>query len=109
MLLVAEEPPDLVILNWMMPPIRGIEVCHQIKTRNDTRYIPIIMLSARSEDVDALRGLETGADDYMTINPYSARANGTGPHATVPHPPGRRRRCIDVRRHQRLVPQLGND
>lgn len=71
-LMVAEAPPDLVILDWMMPLMSGIEVCRQLKTRGDTRHIPIIMLSARSEDVDAVRGLETGADDYM-VKPYSVR------------------------------------
>ncbi len=70
MLLIAEMLPDLVILDWMMPLMSGIEVCRQIKTRSDTRHIPVIMLSARSEEVDAVRGLETGADDYVT-KPYS--------------------------------------
>ncbi|MBZ0130183.1 MAG: phosphate regulon transcriptional regulator PhoB [Rhodobacteraceae bacterium] len=72
MLMIAEVLPDLVILDWMMPRMSGIKVCRQLKTRSDTRHIPIIMLSARSEDVDAVRGLETGADDYM-IKPYSVR------------------------------------
>ena len=70
MLLIAEMLPDLVILDWMMPLMSGIEVCRQIKTHNHTRHIPVIMLSARSEEVDAVRGLETGADDYVT-KPYS--------------------------------------
>ena len=72
MLLVAEALPDLVILDWMMPLLSGIEVCRQLKTRDDTRSIPVIMLSARSEEVDAVRGLETGADDYV-VKPYSMR------------------------------------
>lgn len=72
MLLVAEALPDLVILDWMMPLLSGIEVCRQLKTRDDTRNIPVIMLSARSEEVDAVRGLETGADDYV-VKPYSMR------------------------------------
>lgn len=72
MLLVAEAKPDLVILDWMMPLMSGIEVCRQLKTRDATRNIPIIMLSARSEEVDTIRGLETGADDYV-IKPYSVR------------------------------------
>ena len=70
MLLIAEMLPDLVILDWMMPLMSGIEVCRQIKMHSDTRHIPVIMLSARSEEVDAVRGLETGADDYVT-KPYS--------------------------------------
>ena len=72
MLLVAEALPDLVILDWMMPLLSGIEVCRQLKTRDDTRHIPVIMLSARSEEVDTVRGLETGADDYV-VKPYSMR------------------------------------
>lgn len=68
--LIAEALPDLVILDWMMPLMSGIEVCRQLKTHDDTRHIPVIMLSARSEEVDTVRGLETGADDYV-IKPYS--------------------------------------
>lgn len=70
LLSVAEAPPDIIVLDWMMPNISGIEVCRQLKTRSETRNIPIIMLSARSEEVDRVRGLETGADDYV-IKPYS--------------------------------------
>jgi two-component system phosphate regulon response regulator PhoB len=72
LLQVQETMPDLIILDWMMPLLSGIEVCRQLKTRDDTRAIPIIMLSARSEEIDTVRGLETGADDYMT-KPYSVR------------------------------------
>ena len=71
-LLVAEALPDLIILDWMMPLLSGSEVCRQLKTREDTRNIPVIMLSARSEEVDTVRGLETGADDYV-VKPYSMR------------------------------------
>jgi len=70
LLLVAEEMPDIVVLDWMMPNLSGIEVCRRLKSRPDTRGIPIIMLSARSEEVDKVRGLETGADDYV-VKPYS--------------------------------------
>jgi len=73
MLLIAEATPDLVILDWMMPLMSGIEVCRQLKTRSDTCHIPVIMLSARCEEVDTVRGLETGADDYV-IKPYALRA-----------------------------------
>jgi two-component system phosphate regulon response regulator PhoB len=72
MLLVDEAAPDLIILDWMMPLLSGIEVCRRIKTRSDTRHIPVIMLSARSEEVDAVRGLDTGADDYV-VKPYNLR------------------------------------
>lgn len=67
---VSEENPDIIVLDWMLPSVSGIEVCRQLKTRNETRGVPIIMLSARSEEVDKVRGLETGADDYM-VKPYS--------------------------------------
>ena len=70
MLLVKEESPDIIILDWMMPLLSGIEVCRRLKMSPDTKSIPIIMLSARSEEVDRIRGLETGADDYV-IKPYS--------------------------------------
>ena len=70
MLLVDEDNPDIIVLDWMMPNLSGIEVCRRLKSRPDTRSIPIIMLSARSEEVDKVRGLETGADDYV-VKPYS--------------------------------------
>lgn len=70
LLLVDEEKPDVIVLDWMLPGVSGIEVCRQIKSRSLTRSIPVIMLSARSEEVDRVRGLETGADDYV-IKPYS--------------------------------------
>ncbi|MFT5065684.1 MAG: two-component system phosphate regulon response regulator PhoB [Yoonia sp.] len=70
MLVVAEDAPDVIVLDWMMPHLSGIEVCRRIKTSSDTRAIPIIMLSAKSEEVDRVRGLETGADDYV-VKPYS--------------------------------------
>lgn len=70
LMLVDEDTPDIIILDWMMPELSGIEVCRRLKMRPDTRAIPIIMLSARAEEVDRIRGLETGADDYV-IKPYS--------------------------------------
>lgn len=70
LLMVAEETPDLIVLDWMLPSVSGIEVCRRLKSRVETRNVPIIMLSARSEEVDRVRGLETGADDYV-IKPYS--------------------------------------
>lgn len=70
MLLVEEERPDLIVLDWMLPSLSGIEVCRRLKLRHETRAIPIIMLSARAEEVDRVRGLETGADDYV-VKPYS--------------------------------------
>jgi two-component system phosphate regulon response regulator PhoB len=70
MMLVEEEMPDVIVLDWMMPHLSGIEVCRRLKSKSTTRGISIIMLSARSEDVDRVRGLETGADDYV-VKPYS--------------------------------------
>ncbi|MFT4150180.1 MAG: phosphate regulon transcriptional regulator PhoB [Paracoccaceae bacterium] len=70
LMLVDEDLPDIIVLDWMMPNVSGIEVCRRLKSRPETRGIPIIMLSARSEEVDRVRGLETGADDYV-IKPYS--------------------------------------
>lgn len=72
MLLIDEAAPDIIILDWMMPLLSGIEVCRRVKSRPETRDIPVIMLSARSEEVDAVRGLDTGADDYV-IKPYNLR------------------------------------
>lgn len=70
LLLVEEDHPDMIILDWMMPRVSGIEVCRRLKMRPETRGIPVIMLSARADEVDRVRGLETGADDYV-IKPYS--------------------------------------
>lgn len=70
LLLVEEEKPDLILLDWMMPNLSGIEVCRRLKSCNETRAIPIVMVSARSEEMDKVRGLEIGADDYL-VKPYS--------------------------------------
>src|SRR5687768_770267 len=70
LLLVEEEQPDLVVLDWMLPRISGVEVCRRLRGRAATRHIPIIMLTARAEESDRIRGLDTGADDYVT-KPFS--------------------------------------
>lgn len=62
---VAEAPPDLVLLDWMLPALSGLEVCRQLRRRHDTRDMPIIMVTARTEDQDAVRALDIGADDYI--------------------------------------------
>ena len=67
---VEELNPDLVILDWMMPNMSGIEVCRILRSKDETKKIPIIILSARSEDVDKSLGLDTGADDYIS-KPFS--------------------------------------
>ena len=70
-LLMADETgPDLILLDWMLPGVSGIEICRRLKSRNEMRNVPIIMISARTEEVDRVRGLETGADDYV-VKPYS--------------------------------------
>ncbi|MBL4811835.1 MAG: phosphate regulon transcriptional regulator PhoB [Rhodobacteraceae bacterium] len=70
LLMVHEDRPDVIVLDWMLPSVSGIEICRQIKARKDTRDIAIIMLSARSQEDDKVRGLETGADDYV-VKPYA--------------------------------------
>ncbi|MEX0645493.1 MAG: phosphate regulon transcriptional regulator PhoB [Parvularculaceae bacterium] len=67
---IDEAAPDIVILDWMLPKISGIEVCRRLRSRPETKNIPVIMLTARSEEADRIRGLETGADDYLT-KPFS--------------------------------------
>ena len=70
---IAENQPDLVLLDWMLPVMSGIEVCRQIRRRPATRDLPVIMVTARTEDQDAVRGLNTGADDYIT-KPFNMEA-----------------------------------
>jgi two-component system phosphate regulon response regulator PhoB len=65
-----EKLPDLVILDWMLPKVSGIEVCRRLRQRPETRNVPIIMLTARGEETDRIRGLDTGADDYV-VKPFS--------------------------------------
>ena len=70
LMLAEEEEPDLVILDWMLPDISGLEICRRLKAQQRTKLTPIIMLTARGEEEDRVRGLESGADDYM-VKPYS--------------------------------------
>jgi two-component system, OmpR family, phosphate regulon response regulator PhoB len=72
LLLAKESVPDVIILDWMIEQIPGIEVCRRLRRSPETAQIPIIMLTARSEEEDRIRGLETGADDYVT-KPFSPR------------------------------------
>ena len=72
LVLAAEELPDLIILDWMIEGTSGIEVCRQLRRNQDTAHVPIIMLTAREAEDDRIRGLETGADDYLT-KPFSPR------------------------------------
>ncbi|WP_397421759.1 phosphate regulon transcriptional regulator PhoB [Phenylobacterium sp.] len=70
LLKISEEAPDLVVLDWMLPKVSGVEVCRQIRAGTETRRTPVIMLTARSEEADKIRGLETGADDYV-VKPFA--------------------------------------
>ncbi len=70
LMLVDERLPDLIVLDWMLPKVSGIEVCRRLRSRAETRNVPIIMLTARGEESDRIRGLDTGADDYIT-KPFS--------------------------------------
>ena len=94
MIRIAEAPPDLVLLDWMLPVMSGIEVCRQIRRRSETRDLPVIMVTARTDDQDAVRGLNTGADDYVTkpfnmdallarVRALLRRAGGVPPKATL--------------------------
>ena len=67
---VDERQPDLLVLDWMLPKVSGIEVCRRLRSRPETRNLPIIMLTARGEESDRVRGLDTGADDYLS-KPFS--------------------------------------
>ncbi|MEL6285458.1 MAG: phosphate regulon transcriptional regulator PhoB [Pseudomonadota bacterium] len=70
MIQVEERVPDLILLDWMLPKVSGIEVCRRVRNGSDTANVPIIMLTARTEESDRIRGLDTGADDYVT-KPFS--------------------------------------
>ena len=70
--LIGEERPDLVILDWMLPGVSGIEVCRMLRARPETSELPIIMLTARGEEAERVRGLATGADDYV-VKPFSVK------------------------------------
>lgn len=67
---IAEAPPDLIVLDWMLPGISGLELCRRLRAGKDSANIPIILLTARSEENDRIRGLATGADDYV-VKPFS--------------------------------------
>ena len=70
MVAVDEKLPDLIVLDWMLPKISGIEVCRRLRQKAETRNVPIIMMTARGEETDRIRGLDTGADDYV-VKPVS--------------------------------------
>src|SRR5690606_27382323 len=67
---LRETIPDLVLLDWMLPGLSGIELCRRLRARADTKRLPVIMLTARGEEAERVRGLSTGADDYI-VKPFS--------------------------------------
>lgn len=69
-LAISEQVPDLILLDWMLPKVSGVEVCRQLRARPETRRTPILMLTARGEETDKVRGLDTGADDYV-VKPFA--------------------------------------
>jgi len=70
--MATERPPDLILLDWMLPNLSGIEICRRLRRDQETANVPIVMLTARTEEGDRVRGLEIGADDYIT-KPFSPR------------------------------------
>jgi two-component system, OmpR family, phosphate regulon response regulator PhoB len=69
-LLARDERPDLILLDWMLPGVSGLEICRRLRARKETSHVPVVMLTARGEEGDKLRGLSTGADDYI-VKPFS--------------------------------------
>jgi two-component system, OmpR family, phosphate regulon response regulator PhoB len=70
LMMIDERAPDIVLLDWMLPGLSGVEICRRLRSRPTTRNLPVIMITARSEETDRIRGLDTGADDYIT-KPFS--------------------------------------
>jgi len=100
LVVIDESPPDLILLDWMLPLTSGIEVCRQIRRKPETKSTPVIMLTARGEEADQLRGLDSGADDYVT-KPFSpaellARIRALLRRAN-PVPSDETLRCADIR------------
>lgn len=89
LLAVEEMVPDLIILDWMLPEVSGIEVCRRLRARSATRSVPIIMVTARSEEADMLRGFREGADDYVrkpfSLNELNARVDAALRRTRVTH------------------------
>ena len=100
LLMARESPPDLVILDWMIEGVSGIEVCRRLRRLPETANVPIIMLTARGEEADRIRGLETGADDYVT-KPFSPRELVARVGAVLRRVrPGAGRRAAELCRHR---------
>jgi two-component system phosphate regulon response regulator PhoB len=82
LLAIEETLPDLIILDWMLPKVSGIELCRRLRQRPESRNVPIIMLTARGEETDRIRGLDTGADDYV-VKPVSMSELGARVRAVL--------------------------
>lgn len=80
-----EDPPDLILLDWMLPNLSGVEICRKLRRAKETREVPVIMLTARSEERDKVRGLDIGADDYIT-KPYSIKELIARVHSALRRP-----------------------
>ncbi len=91
---LAENPPDLVILDWMLPGVSGLEICRRLRARENTRTLPVIMVTARGEEAERVRGLSVGADDYV-VKPFS-----------VPELMARVRALLRRSRPERIVERL---
>src|SRR2546425_5581303 len=89
-LLLKEHSPDLVILDWMLPSLSGIELCRRLRARPETKQLPIIMLTARGEESERVRGLATGADDYI-VKPFSVPELSARVRALLRRAPPQRR------------------
>jgi two-component system phosphate regulon response regulator PhoB len=97
---LQENVPDLLVLDWMVPAVSGIELCRRLRMRPETERLPIIMLTARGEESDRVRGLATGADDYL-VKPFSTpEFHGAGQSAAAPRQAGGAVERAQGRRHR---------
>lgn len=93
---VRQRRPDLILLDWMLPGISGLEVCRRLREQARTAALPIIMFSARGEEADTIRGLDTGADDYL-VKPFSMDALFARVKAILRRAPRRIKLCGLIR------------
>src|SRR6516165_10128055 len=102
---ISERKPDIVLLDWMLPLVSGLEVCRRIRRGPDTRAIPVIMLTARSEEHDRVRGLDSGADDYV-VKPFSPSELVARLRAVIRRTqPGAGERCCISRMSRWILPR----
>ncbi len=96
---LAEALPDLVILDWMLPGVSGLEICRRLRAREETRAMPVIMLTARGDENERVRGLSVGADDYAGEAFPHPGIDGAGARFAAPRAAGARGFTFDGRRH----------